>query len=1002
MSKNPKFTIKNTQIAGAIDLQGLKAKLAKKLPHDEAGVESPAAKESVGEKKKKKVVAAKDESASIVVKKTTTKKDSIKKETVRKSAPKADEDEVVSVRKHEEPPVVPQEPAPAAVLPVEPAAKKEEPFVVPQRFIDMQAERQKKQAASASSHRGSVPRESKHEVSSAPARTFHDKPFHRPAQDRALTNDASHARLSDRPYQPRPFHDRTAQPRPLQEKPSYDRPNYERPRQERPHDRYNQDRSGQPRSYQDRPYRPSPSGDRQPGGYSARRQDDGRPYTPRSSEGRPFTPRAPGSGPYSSSGPRPYPPRTSAPRGPAGSGPARPPVNPMAVRGVKDGPVREGFGEKSNRFDQRKGTEIVFKQGKKGKDTKRDEKDNYDSRVRHGLVSSDDSEMWRKKRHVKQSYAEQHEVQRPTKVKVRLPITLKDLAAEMKLKASELISKLFLQGTIVTLNQMLDDETTVQLLGHEFGCEIVIDTVEQERIRITDKTAREEIAQEDESTLVYRPPVVAFMGHVDHGKTSLIDAIRKSNRASKEVGAITQHIGAFQCTTSHGPITILDTPGHEAFTLMRERGAEITDIVVLVIAGDEGVQEQTIEALNQARKTTATIVVAITKCDKPHFNADNVMRQITEHNLLPEAWGGQTVTMNCSAVSGEGVNELLEMLALQAEILELKANPHKRARGVVIESEVIQGLGDCATVLVQNGTLRTGDALVFATSWAKIKSMRDENGRIVTEAMPSSCVLINGMSSLPEAGDEFIVVKSEKEAREIAETRQEGKRQSLFMTKRRLSVEHMMQSQVGAKKILNLIIRADVQGSLEALRKALEKIKSEKVGIEFISQGVGQISESDIQLAMASKSVILGFHTALESHAEPIAKQSKVDVRLHDIIYHAVDDITLLMKGLLDKVAREEERGKAVVKACFKSSQLGLIAGCQVSEGVITRSCQIRVRRGADVVWKGGISSLKRVKEDVKEVQKGVECGILLQGYTDVQVDDVFEAYEVIYLEQEL
>ena len=493
------------------------------------------------------------------------------------------------------------------------------------------------------------------------------------------------------------------------------------------------------------------------------------------------------------------------------------------------------------------------------------------------------------------------------------------------------------------------------------------------------------------------------MSHVDHGKTSLIDAIRKSNRAAKEVGAITQHIGAFKCTTPQGNLTILDTPGHEAFTLMRERGAGVTDIVVLVIAGDEGIQEQTIEAIKQGRNAKATIVVALTKSDKPNFNPELVFRQLSEQELLPEEWGGQTIVVQCSAVTNKGIPELLEMLALQAEVLELRANQTQRARGVVLESEMQQGLGSVATVLVQNGTLRLGDALVFGDKWARVKTMRDEIGQELIEAVPSTPVQITGLSGLPEAGEEFIVVKSEKEAREIAEARQEGRRQTGFQVKKRHSLESLMETAKNIpKKMFTLILRADVQGSLEALVKALEKIQSDKVELNIISQGVGQISESDVQLAATSKACIIGFHTQVETHAELMIKELGVKVLLHNIIYHVVDVVRDEMKSMLDKLAEEVEKGKAEVKAIFKASLLGVIAGCQVTEGSITRNCQIRVRRGKDVVFKGAIASLKRVKEDVKEVQKGVECGILLSGYNDTQIGDILEAFDIIYVAQEL
>jgi len=625
----------------------------------------------------------------------------------------------------------------------------------------------------------------------------------------------------------------------------------------------------------------------------------------------------------------------------------------------------------------------------------------FDGRDRQGL-RDDEDQRWRKKRYGKQKTLEPVTI-RPTSLKVRVPISIKDLASDMKLKSSQLVAKLFLQGVIMTLNDLLDDETTIQLLGQEFGCDITIDSSEEERIRITDKSIKEEILGSDQSKITIRPPVVAFMGHVDHGKTSLIDAIRKSNRAAGEAGAITQHIGAFRCSTAVGDITILDTPGHEAFSAMRARGADVTDIVVLVVAGDEGIRQQTLEAIQHAKAAGVTIVVAINKSDKPNFNPENVYRQLAENNLLPEAWGGAIITVNCSAVTGQGIPQLLEMLALQAEILELKANPESRARGSVLESEMHKGMGIVATVLVQNGTLRLGDAIVFGQLWGRVKTMQNEYGQLLQEAPPSTPVEITGLSGLPEAGQEFIVVKSEKEAREIAEVRMEGLKESNLLLKKKVSMENLLQqSSQSAKKILNVVLRADVQGSLEALKVVLQKIESAKAELNIIFAGVGEVSESDVQLAAASKAVILGFHTHIESHAESLVKQMGIQVRLHDIIYHAVDDVKDLLAGLLDKIAIETDKGKAEVRATFKSSSVGIIAGCYVTEGAIQRSNHIRIKRDNKVVHKGQIASLKRVRDDVREVAKGLECGILINNFTDIQEGDILEAYEVTYISQEL
>ncbi|MGA8164286.1 MAG: translation initiation factor IF-2 [Waddliaceae bacterium] len=650
----------------------------------------------------------------------------------------------------------------------------------------------------------------------------------------------------------------------------------------------------------------------------------------------------------------------------------------------------------------RKGKPSRFKEFRDVKPTYRPQR--FDGRDRHGLRDTEEENRWRKKRSVKQAKEWQEETTiRPASLKVRLPISIKDLAAEMKLKASQLIAKLFLQGLVVTINDLLEDETTIQLLGEEFGCEIQIDTSEEERIRITDQSIKEEIKETANDKLQLRAPVVTFMGHVDHGKTSLIDYIRKTSTLQGEAGAITQHIGAFLCTTSVGNLAIIDTPGHEAFSAMRARGTNVTDIVVLVIAGDEGIRAQTEEAIEHAKAADVTLVVAINKSDKPNFDRDNVYRQLADHELLPEAWGGQTITVNCSAVTGDGVKDLLEMLALQAEILELKASQDARARGTVLESEVHKGLGAVATILVQNGTLKVGDSLVFGEYWGHVKTIRNEFGELLLEAGPSTPVEITGISGLPEAGQEFIVVPSEREARQIADARMIGKRQLYLQQTKRVSVDNLFQQVADQKKkVLKIVLRTDVQGSLEALKTALLKIESDKAEIDIISSAVGAISESDVLLAAASKAIILAFHTKVEPHAELLVKQHGVHISSHDVIYHAIDSIKALMTALLDRIAQETDKGKAEVKAVFKASQLGKIAGCLVTEGVIHRNHLIRVIRDGQLIWSGSVASIKRVKEDVREVQKGVECGILLSNFNNIEVDDILEAYEITYISQEL
>lgn len=628
----------------------------------------------------------------------------------------------------------------------------------------------------------------------------------------------------------------------------------------------------------------------------------------------------------------------------------------------------------------------------------------FDSRNKHGLTAPDEGTWQRRRRRprTKKSYEEDTTI-RPSELKVRIPISIKNLAVAMKIKASQLVSVLFKQGLTLTLNDVLDDETTIQLLGQEFSCDIQIDTAEHDRIQITGKALEEEIKETDEEKLAIRPPVVTFMGHVDHGKTSLIDAIRKSNRVASEAGDITQHIGAFQCKTTHGPITVLDTPGHEAFSAMRSRGANVTDIVVLVVAGDEGIKEQTVEALKQAKEAQVTLIVAINKSDKENFNTDPIYRGLSDHELIPEQWGGSTIMVNCSAKSGEGIPELLELIALQSEILELKANSDCRARGTVLESEIHKGMGNVATLLVQNGTLNVGDSVVFDHHYAKIKTLINDSGKRIQHAGPSTPVEITGTSGLPEAGHEFIVVPSEKEAKQISEMRILEFKAGISDHRRAKQKDNFLEnSDQIERKNLAIILRADVQGSLEALKHSLGKIETKKVDLNIISSSVGEVTESDIQLAKTSGACIIGFHTRIEGHAEELMKNMNVDIKMPKVIYEAVDIIKELMVKTLDKVAQETDKSKLEVKAVFKASRVGKIAGCSVQSGLVSRNHKARVLRDGKEVWKGNISSLKREKEDVKEVKKGMECGVVLEKFTDIEVGDIIESFEVTYHEQTL
>ncbi len=629
----------------------------------------------------------------------------------------------------------------------------------------------------------------------------------------------------------------------------------------------------------------------------------------------------------------------------------------------------------------------------------------FDARDKTGLRSNDE-DSWRRKKPSKykdRSYQEQP-VQRPKELSVKLPISVKDLAAMMKLKSSEVIQKLFLQGLAVTINDFLDDPTTVELIGHDFGCEIKIDTKQEDRMQVTGRTIDQEIGESTPEQLKTRPPVITVMGHVDHGKTSIIDSFRKSNIAAGEAGAITQHIGAFQVKTRHGSFTVLDTPGHEAFSAIRQRGANVTDIVLLVIAGDEGIMPQTDEGIQKAKEAKVPIIVAINKKDKPGFNPDNIYRELADRDLLPEAWGGSVITVLCSAKTGEGIDQLGEMIAIQSDVLELKANPDVRARGTVLESELHRGLGPTATLLVQNGTLRVGDAIIFEHEYGRVKTMQDEHGKKLESAPPSTPVRVTGLSGVPFAGNDFITLANEKEARNIAEERKSTSKHHLLRQSKGKNLETLFAQKASqqGQKVLNLILKADVGGSIEAIKTTLMAIPTEKVRLNFITTEVGQISESDIERADTASAIILGFHTKVERHAEDLIKKKKVTILLHDVIYHLVDEVKLRMLGLLDKVRLETEAGSATVIAIFKSSHLGLIAGCKVEEGVIKRSYHAKVFRKGNQIWEGSIASLKRIQEDVKEVKKGFECGILLNGFTDVQQNDVIKAFEVTYVAQEL
>ena len=570
-------------------------------------------------------------------------------------------------------------------------------------------------------------------------------------------------------------------------------------------------------------------------------------------------------------------------------------------------------------------------------------------------------------------------------------LTIKELADKMKLQPSAIIKKLFLQGKVVTVNQEIDyDQAEEIALEYDVLCE------KEEKVDVIAELLKEE--EDPEESLVARPPVVCVMGHVDHGKTSLLDAIRQTNVTAREAGGITQHIGAYVVEINGQTITFLDTPGHEAFTAMRMRGAQATDIAILVVAADDGVMPQTVEAINHAKAAGVEIIVAINKIDKPSANIDRVKQELSEYELIPEDWGGTTICVPVSAHTKEGIQELLEMILLTAEVKELKANPDRRARGLVIEAELDKGKGPVATVLVQKGTLRVGDNVAVGPCHGKVRAMMDDKGRRVKEAGPSTPVEILGLNDVPGAGEIFMAMSSEKEARSFAETFiAEGKNKLIEETKSKLSLDDLFsQIKAGNVKELPLIVKADVQGSVEAVKQSLVKLSNEEVVVKVIHGGVGAINESDVSLAAASNAIIIGFNVRPDATAKSVAEQEKVDIRLYRVIYQAIEDVEAAMKGMLDPIFEEKIIGHGVVRQLFKASGVGTIAGSYVLDGKFIRGCKCRVSRGGEQIFDGSLASLKRFKDDVKEVAAGYECGLVFEKFNDLAEDDEIEAYMMV------
>jgi len=667
--------------------------------------------------------------------------------------------------------------------------------------------------------------------------------------------------------------------------------------------------------------------------------------------------------------------------------------------------------ERSNRGDGKQGNNFRKSQGGKSfvpespiKDTekhrdeeKRRQGQERDKRSKKDLIYEEDGFNGKGRnnkpgRFIKPEKKVEEKEEEQIKV-ITLPesLTIKELADKMKIQPSVIVKKLFLQGQIVTVNQEITYETAEEIaIEYDIICE------QEVKVDVIEELLKED--EEDETTMVKRPPVICVMGHVDHGKTSLLDAIRKTNVTDREAGGITQHIGAYTVTINGEKITFLDTPGHEAFTAMRMRGANSTDIAVLVVAADDGVMPQTVEAINHAKAAGIEIIVAVNKIDKPNANIDRVKQELTEYELIPVDWGGSTEFVPVSAKSGEGIPDLLETIILTSEILELKANPNRRARGLVIEAELDKGRGPVATVLVQKGTLKVGDFISAGASHGKVRAMVDDKGRRVKEAAPSTPVEILGLSDVPNAGEIFIAHENDKTAKSFAETFiAQNKEKKLEETKSKMSLDDLFSKiQEGNLKELDLIIKADVQGSVEAVKQSLLRLSNDEVVVKCIHGGVGAINESDVSLAAASNAIIIGFNVRPDAQAKTAAEQEGVDVRLYRVIYQAIEDVEAAMKGMLDPVFEEQVIGHAEVRQLFKASAVGNIAGSYVLDGRFERGCKVRISREGEQIYEGELASLKRFKDDVKEVKAGFECGLVFEGFDQMKELDIVEAYIMV------
>lgn len=583
----------------------------------------------------------------------------------------------------------------------------------------------------------------------------------------------------------------------------------------------------------------------------------------------------------------------------------------------------------------------------------------------------------------------------PSKITYEEGITVGELADKLNIESSGIIKKLFLLGIVANINQALDEET-LELIADDYGVEIEKEVVVNEE-DLSIYFDEEEV----DPDAIERPAVVTIMGHVDHGKTTLLDSIRHTKVTAGEAGGITQHIGAYQIENAGKKITFLDTPGHAAFTTMRARGAQVTDITILVVAADDGVMPQTIEAINHAKEANVPTIVAVNKIDKPTANPDRVMQELTEYGLIPEDWGGETIFVPLSALSGEGIDDLLEMIGLVAEVQELKANPDKQAVGTVIEAELDKSRGPAASLLVQNGTLNVGDSIVVGNTYGRIRAMVNDLGQRIKSAGPSTPVEITGINDVPLAGDRFVIFKEEKQARRIGEARHEASVIQQRQESKNVSLDNLFeQMKQGEMKDLNVIIKGDVQGSVEALAASLMKIDVEGVNVRIIHTAVGAINESDVTLANASNGIIIGFNVRPDAGAKRAAEAENVDMRLHRVIYNVIEEIESAMKGLLDPEFEEQVIGQAEVRQTFKVSKVGTIAGSYVTEGKITRNAGVRIIRDGIVLFEGELDTLKRFKDDAKEVAQGYECGITIEKFNDIKEGDIIEAFEMVEIER--